>query len=211
MAIMSVSSVVGFGYLGDILRVRGVTGLIADTVRQEELKVLRGDFESATVHFLTDYMVIEEFAEDAELQLTLNKNGPCVPVGNYEILISDSGNLTKKDGDGAILKIESVTPPSKCIIFKNSKDTEWQYQLTSGNEFSNVIRFIHFNIQREDLKNSEELSNPVYISSGNDSKVVISAPYAKKNIYDDNSKSVGWVELTVKDSNDNSQETLTVR
>ncbi len=204
---MSVSSVVGFGHLGDIFRVREVTNLIADTVRQEELKVLRGDFENATIHFLADYMVIEEFAEDAELQLTL---GEICGLGNYQIAFTESGNLTKKDGDGAILKIESITPDSKCIEFKDSKDVEWQYQLTSGNKISNAIRFVHFNIQREDLKNSEELRNPVFITIGSNSKVVISAPYAKKNIYDGSGKSVGWIELSTQDSNNNS-DTLTVR
>lgn len=202
VAVMSVSTVVGFGYFGDVMRSREVAGIISDTLKQEELKVLRGDFESATIHFLDDYMVIEEVLEDSSFSLNL---GDVCGIEAYQIEFTENGNLIQKDEDGAILKIESVVSPSKCIeLFKDSEDIEWQYQLTSGNEFSDIVRFVHFNIRRDNL------DNPISVVSGNDSKVVINAPYAKKTFYNSSDNPVGWLELTVEDGNQNST-TITLR
>ena len=200
VAVMSVSTVVGFGYFGDVMRSREVAGIISDTLKQEELKVLRGDFESVTIYLLADYMIIEEVLEDSSF--SLNFNGTACASG-YQIEFEEDGNLIQKDEDGAILKIESVTP-TKCIeSFKDSEDIEWSYQLTSGNEFSDIVRFVHFNIQRD---NSD---NPISITSGVGSKILISAPYAKKTFYSNNSP-VGWLELVV-DENLNSENTITLR
>jgi prepilin-type N-terminal cleavage/methylation domain-containing protein len=205
VAVMAVSTIVGFGYLEDILRAREITGLMSDVIKQEELKVLRGDFKNVTIHFLQDYMVIEETPREASFELTLDKTLCGTENEDYKIQFTQSGNLTKKDGDGAIIKIESATPPSKCIEFKDSEDIEWNYQLTDGNKFSNVIRFVHFNIQRESL------GNPIFISEGAGSQIQIKAPYAKKDIYDDTGNLVGWTEITAKDENDSSQDTLIIR
>ena len=203
VAVMSVSTVVGFGYFGDVMRSREVAGIISDTLKQEELKVLRGDFESATIYLLADYMVIEEVLEDSSFELNFNDNGTSCTSG-YQIDFAQNGNLVQKDEDGAILKIESATS-SKCIeSFKDSEDIEWSYQLTSGNKFSNIVRFTHFNIRRDNL------DNPISIVSDVGSKILISAPYAKKTFYSNDSP-VGWLELTVNDENLNSANTITLR
>jgi len=202
IAVLSVSSVVGFAHLGDVLKAREITGFIADTIQQEELKVLRGDFDESVIYFLPDYLVVEHKVSGASIPLIFNQ---AVCDDDYEISFSDSGNLTQRDEEGAIIRIESVIPPSKCIYFKGSEDIEWGYQLTNGNQFSDIIRFVHFNLQRENLV------NPIAITEGQGSSVRIKAPYAKKTIYDPAGNVAGWVDLTVADQEGGSTDTLTIR
>ena len=215
IAVLSVSSIVGFGHLGDTLRAREVTGLLSDLIKQEGLKVLRGDFETVTINFLADYVVIEEQEEGASMKLAL---GLACEDGGYKISWVNSGNLIQKDEDGAIIRIKSVLPedPPECIDFKGAEEIEWNYQLTDGDRFSNIVRFAHFNLQRENL------DNPIFItsavdpaleiipSSGEDSRIEITAPYGKKRIYYDD-KPVESVDITAEDENGNSRDTLTIR
>ncbi len=202
IAVFSVSSVVGFAYLEDVLKAREVTGLIADTLSQEELKVLRGDFKEAVVHFLPDYLVIEEKPEDASLSLDFNQTS-C--NGDYQIEFTEGDNLIQRDGDGAILRIENASSTSRCIYFNEAEGTERRYQLTSDDDFSDIIRFVHFNLQREDL------TNPIRLTSGAGAIVHISAPYGKKTLYDADGDAADLLEITAETEDGRSTDTLTIR
>lgn len=184
IAILSISSIVGFGYLGDMLKARQATGLLADIVKQEELKVLRGDFDKVVVHFFKNYLVLESYVGDEAYKLTKGVTDCSADDVNLEL--PGDGNLTQKDEDGGIIKIETVVapppPPStyKCAEFYGSEETEWNYQFTGDNGISNQVRFVHFNIQRESV------SSPLSISIHAGSRVEILAPYGKKKVYDEN-------------------------
>lgn len=202
VAILSVSSIVGFGYLGDILKAREVTSLLSDAIKQEELKVLRGDFGKSIIHFLPDYVVIEEQPEGADLNLSLGDDSGC--ADGHNINFTDSGNLIQKDKDGMVMQIKSVEPPFECIEFKEAEEIEWSYQLIREKKFSNVIRFIHFNLQRENLL------NPISITGGADSKIEIMAPYGKRKIYDAGDQLVNLLDIIVEDESKNTSDTLTL-
>jgi|GEM_PF-95304 len=211
VAVLSVSSVVGFSYLGDILKVREVTGLIADTVKHEELKILRGDFEKAIIHLKRDYLVIEESPEDVSLDLSISdvSEGECSACSNctHKLNYGHQGTLTQRDEDGAITYIKNVgSSQSDCIAFKDSEEIEWSYQITDGDQFSSFVRFVHFNVQRENRGN-----NPIHISQEANAKVEIRAPYGKKIIYNSGGSSVGWIDLEVKDEAESTTDTLTIR
>lgn len=207
ISIMSVASVLGFGYLGDTLKTREVAGILVDLIKQEELKILRGDFNKATIHFLKNYVVIEEAEEGYKPEL-LKLESSCGEGGkNYEIGYTPavSGVLTQKDGDGKIVDIKRVESGKECIDFTGSTDKEWDYSLNESEEFSESLRFIHFNIQREDL------NNPISITDGAGSRIELSAPYGKKIIYDSNGISQAKISLTVTDKNDRSKEILNLQ
>lgn len=179
VAILSVSSVIGFGSLGETLRARESAGFISDTVKQEELKVLRGDFEKAVIHFLKDYMVIEEWPTGATEDLKFLE--VTCATGDYQIEFATtaSGNLTQKDGDGVVLEVKPVVAPNVpvCPSFKTSHDVEWNYQLANADRSSAIVRFVHFNLQRDGIQ--EGLS----LKSGDRSKVEIFAPYGRKRFF----------------------------
>lgn len=201
VAVMSISSVVGFGYLGDILKAREVTSFLNDLVKQEELKVLRGDFDKAVIHFLPNFVAIEE-GDDQSNPLLLKIGSSC--IDGYNIDYQD-GNLTQKNGEGEVIRVSSVSAASECIDFVNSEDVEWNYQLSNGDLSSNVVRFIHFNLSREDADR-----NPISIITGANSRMEILAPYGKKYIYYYNSDTlVESLLLTVEDSDQNSSDSLT--
>lgn len=206
IATLSVSSFAGFGYLGDILRAKETAGILQDTVKQEELKILRGDFTDATINFLENYMVIEEGVDGATLDL--NFDGKCTPPPDYKINFSTSANLIKKDQDGKILEIKSVTVGTECIDdFDTSEDTGWSYQLVSSNNFSDIIRFVHFNINRGSITNS------IKVIEGNGTKIEIKAPYGKKYVYDKDGvlAEKGQVTIKIEDSNKNLTESFTLQ
>lgn len=200
IATLSVSSFVGFGYLGDILRAKETTGVLRDTVKQEELKVLRGDFTASTINFLKDYMVIEEGVEGATLGLSFD--GEC-PNG-HKITSDTDASLAKRDQDGKSLGIKSITKGTECITnFIDSEETAWSYQLTSPNGFSDIIRFVHFNINRESK------TNPIAVTSSVGAKIEIKSPYGKKYVYDEKGVLTNKVELVIKNSN--SEESFTLQ
>ena len=202
VAVLSISSLVGFGYLGDTLKAREVTGFLADLIKQEELKVLRGDFDKAVVHFLPDFVVIDEQPDEYEFELELG--GSC-GIDGYYLIVSSSGNLTLKDENEEIMELETVAAGTYCIEPIDSPELEWVYYLSSRDSSSNTIRFIHFNLRRESI------SNPVSIVVGTDSRVEISSPYGKKRFYDAAGGLVKTLDLTVRDEDLNAEETLTFR
>lgn len=209
VAILSVSSVAGFSYLGDILKAKEVTGLMADKVKQEELKILRGDFEKAAIHFYRDYLVIEQMPEDASFILELHEAGPgdCPEGVQHKLVYGNQGNLTQRDEKESILYIKNVSAGQfDCIPFKDSENIEWGYQLSDGDQFSNHIRFVHFNLQRESASH-----NRIYVDAGAGAFIEINAPYAKKTIYNSSGDSAGWIDISVRDENGNSEDTLTLR
>ena len=211
IAVMSVSAVVGFGYIGDILRARETTGFLADIIKQEELKILRQDFEKSEISFLKDYVAIDEWKSDYDLNLYLKKNENC-PEG-YSFEYGNDGNLIKKNSNGNIIDIKRVKKDAvDCVEFKNSEETEWICQITENSKYSNVLRLTHFNIRRDNL------SNPIYISEGEGSKIKIMSPYGKKLVYssdgvlmDDPSKDGYSVRITVTDENGKSSDSLSLQ
>jgi len=192
VSILSVSSVIGFGYLGDTLKAKEAAGFISDIMKQEELKVLRGDFSKAVVHILADYLVIEEWQADAIDVLALGSND--CDSNNYKILYKASGNLTQKDQDGNVIQVKPVTSSSnECIIFKSptNKDLEWNYQLVSGEQSSAVLRFVHFNLQRDDM------GGGLTIRSSAGSRVEIFAPYGRKRYFRPDGTSASSLPIVV--------------
>jgi four helix bundle protein len=207
VAILSVSSVIGFGYLGNSLRAKEAAGFISDIVKQEELKILRGDFNKAVVHFLPDYLVIEEWQSNATESLSLNPATCNAPPDNhieYPIKISQTGNLTKKDGEGVVLEVRPVadTDPPICAPFANALETEWSYQLASGDQLSAALRFIHFNLQRDNSQGKLSiLSNAGAVAE-------IRAPYGRKSFYKADGSSADALTLDVGDINVRESVTL---
>ena len=203
VAILSVSSVIGFGYLGNTLKAREAAGFISDIVKQEELKVLRGDFDKAVVHILTNYLVIEEWPTGAVDTLSLDSlcsgDSP-----DYRIVYSESGNLTQKNGDGEVILIKPVTVATspECVNFKSQKDLEWNYQLTSGGQASAILRFVHFNLQRD----SE--AGGLWVTENPNSRIEIFAPYARKRFFK-GSASVDILQVAVGNTYEGVTEPVT--
>jgi prepilin-type N-terminal cleavage/methylation domain-containing protein len=216
IVILSASSIAGFGYLGNILKTREVTGLLGDMIQQEELKILRGEFNKSTMYFLADYIVVDEEPADATLKLSFAQDNSCAEKYKIAFDLNEStltANLIKKDEEGVVVETKSVAKNgSQCIEFKNSEGVEWDYQLIDSEKFSNTVRFAHFNIQRGNL------NDPVSITDGAGSKIEITAPYGKKLVYDsdgilmDDPSDPGYhVKLKIEDKNGKSSDTLTLQ
>jgi len=167
--------------MGDTLRMREAKGIITDTIKKAELEILKEDYQKSTIHFLENYLVVISEPEGNNLELTLGS--PC-PEG-HNIQFGSSGDLIKKDGEGSTLSAKTVVSGTdECVEFAGSSETEWQYQVISNGDLSDIIRFIHFNINR---------TNPsgITISSGVGANMAIEAPYAKKIL------STTPIELTI--------------
>jgi four helix bundle protein len=183
VALLSAGAVLGFGNLGTTLREKEVVGFLGDTIQQEELKVLRNDLSKARIHFLRDFLVIEEWTSDSVPTLSLD--GLCSGSAddkNRKISYS-SGNLTQKDGEGNVIAVKNVTAGTPCITFDSSQDLEWNYQLKTegGAKASPLIRFVHFNLQRSHSENFFS------IGSNTGSILEIQSPYGKKRLFKLNS------------------------
>ena len=193
IAVLSVSAVVGFRYMGDTLRTKEAKGIITDTIKKVELEMIRESYQKSTINFLEDYLVVVSEPEENNLELTLGAS--CSNGHNIEF--GSDGNLIKKDGEGETLSAKTVVSGTdECVEFTESSETEWQYQIISNGDQSNIIRFIHFNINR---------TNPsgITISSGVGATMAIEAPYAKKTLSTD--------PISLEISGENSSETLTIQ
>jgi len=208
VAVLSVSAVVGFGRLGDFLKIREISGLVSDSLQHEELKVLRGDLEKATLYFLKDYLVINEEFSDADLVISFDATA-C--ANGYQIKHvmktgMTSASLNKTDEEGRSVEVVTVNKDdTDCVDFKDSAEREWNFQLTDGDLVSNKIRFVHFNANRE------KLENPVYIDTGAGFRVELKAPYAKRYYYDASNQSVSSLSIDFKNDSDAAPETLTLK
>jgi prepilin-type N-terminal cleavage/methylation domain-containing protein len=203
VAILSVSSVIGFGHLGNTLKAKEAAGFISDVVKQEELKILRGDFDKAVIHFLPSYLVIEEWPTEAVETLSLG-SACALSSTDYQITYS-AGNLTQKDGEGEVIQVRPVTASSECIYFKASEDLEWNYQLVSGEQSSATFRFAHFNLQRDsDPGNLSILGNV-------GARVEIRAPYGRKGYFKNDGKSADSLIIDVGNVDENVRESITLQ
>ncbi len=195
IAIMSVVGVVGFRGSGDTLVTRQVKGIIEDTVKIAELEIQGDEYEKSTIHFLSNYLVIVSEPEDISLNLSLGSvDGDC-----HNVEIESDGSLIKKDSeDNPIEAINVEENDTVCIDFMNSMETEVRYQIASGGEQSEVVRFIHFDVKREKPTG--------VILSGDTSKTLeISAPYSKKKVIG------GGTEIDLTLTLEDAVETLTIK
>jgi len=181
MGIIAVSVVIGFNSFGNTIRVRETAGVLTDTIKKLELETIRRDYKKNTVHFETDYLVVESEVEGQtgkeNFSLEWIKDGNCAADEELKINNTSSSTvyLAQRDQYGNNMEISSFpSNESKCINFSTSDEIEWQFQLFQGSELSKVIRFIHFNVRRGIT------IDPVTITSGNGYILEISAPYAKK-------------------------------
>ncbi|MBN1258710.1 four helix bundle protein [Candidatus Peregrinibacteria bacterium] len=171
ISIMSVSAVVGVRYMGGTMRVKQAAGYIGDVIKRAEMEALRGDYKKNTIHFTENYLVIVSEPEDKVTGLTFS--------GANIIQYGYDGILTKTDGEGRDIEVRTVVKDgSDTVNFTASSEIEWAYRLSFSGGRSEIIRFIHFSLEREKPENTVQLSN------GSSPQLVIEAPYAKKYLSD---------------------------
>jgi prepilin-type N-terminal cleavage/methylation domain-containing protein len=211
MAIMASGVVIGFGSFEKTVRVRETAGVITDTIKNLELEMVRRDYVKQTVHFKKNYLVSEAEPENKALSLTYVGASPSCAADEERLTAENSTGLSpiylaQRDALGNNLKIDVIpasTNKSVCVKFLNSKETEWDYQLFKGSDVSQTVRFIHFNIRR-----GEDVSQLATITSGNNYKLQISAPYADKEFYNGVTLEAGEVKLTVENSDGQKEDII---
>lgn len=210
ISIMAGSVVIGFNSFGQTVRLRETAGVITDTVKNLELEMIRREYKKQTVNFEPDYLVVEAEVENQTLPLIWEGlGGDCLPEEEW-LKIDNSGSLSpvylaQRDQYGNNIEIASIkafTVGKACVAFKDSEETEWQYQVFRGSQGSQIIRFLHFNIRRDDSKDKPTIKPNKYT-------LEISAPYAAKEFFDDGDPPSGPVTLTIQ--NDESSEDITLQ
>lgn len=211
ISIMSSATVAGLGRMREVLVFRESVAFLNDVIKNQELKVLRGDYEKIVVHFLENYLVIEEYPVDAKLKLNLFE---CVTQnpGEYGVKLSDDeGILVQKSSQGIIQtrNLKKGTPDCQ-TTFSQSEYREISYQLTQAEEYSVLIRLVHFNLKRE-AGNNGIIDNPVYISAGAGSRIELFAPYSKKMVYNHNDElKPNGSNIEIKDRSGSFSEKITL-
>ncbi len=211
ISIMSGSVVIGFNSFGQTVRLQETAGVITDIIKSMELEMIRRDYVKQTIHFEPDYLVAEAEVEsqNPDLLLSWNGQGSCAS-GEEELAIENKSAktiyLAKRDQDDNNMEIKAIAPspaptPTECITFKDSKETEWQYQLFESGNRSQIIRFLHFNIRRGNDNNLPAIDLNNYT-------LEITAPYASKTFYDGATLLTGNVEIDVENEGEDSFETI---
>ena len=197
MSVLGTATIAGFNYFGDSIRAGEVVGIIRDTIRQAELSILKGDYRQVNIHFMNHYLILEQVVEGASLDLNLEV--ACSQDGRAgHNLTGDAGALNTLDEAGRLIE---VTALPLCANFEKSLESEWQYQLISGQARSNIIRFVHFN-----LGTSFALSPLVPASY----RLEIEAPYAKKRFYANDVLTAGTATIDLLDPNGSSSAKITL-
>ncbi|PIZ72026.1 hypothetical protein COY07_03860 [Candidatus Peregrinibacteria bacterium CG_4_10_14_0_2_um_filter_43_11] len=207
IAIFSASSFVGFALFGENMRAKEVSGVISDLVKRSELEVLRGDYQAIKIHFLENYLVLEKTPASADLSLDLSGTCTLDSAEGYNLDTTDSGTLLKKDESGRLIEVTTLPAfPSLCVNFEGSRESDWAYQLTGGDQVSPILQFSHFNINRDHLNTLFSLD-----LNGKTVDLTIEAPYAKRSLYIDDVLSADSVTLPVKKNGEASGETLIIQ
>lgn len=213
MAVMASSVVIAFGSFETTVRVRETAGTITDIIKNLELDMIRRDYIKQTVRFAEDYLISEAEVENQTLSLDYVL-GPGCPAGEEKLIPNNLSSATpaflaQRDALGNNLSIQVIPGSSNekvCVPFYNSAETEWQYQLFRGGEVSQVIRFLHFNLRREDPESTQ-----TKITEGTNYTLQITAPYADKSFYDAGVLTADEVNLVVKSFDGEVSETLTLQ
>ena len=128
MSVLSTATIAGFNYFGDSIKAGEAAGMIRDTIRQAELAILKGDYRQVNIHFLENYLVLEQVVEGASLDLNLDV--ACSLEGRAgHNLTGDAAVLNKFDEAGRLIEVSAVP---LCANFEGSPESEWQYQLVGG-------------------------------------------------------------------------------
>jgi len=206
IAIMASTVVIGFGSFEKTVRTQETAGVISDTIKNLELEMIRRDFVKQTVNFEANYLVIEAEVENQTLDLKWNREGSCGDDEELEIT-NPSGlpvYLAQRDKYGNNMQIDAITTTSDtvCVDFLGSDETEWRYQLFSGSDRSQTIRFVHFNIKRDGNPDNPAIQPNSYT-------LKITAPYGSKEFYNSGSLITNPVALLVQ--NGGNPVTLTLQ
>ncbi len=200
IAIMATTVSIGFSSFGNTVRVQESAGIIKDTINQLKLETIRKDYMKNTIQFDTNYLIVESEVEGANLDLEWT--GDCLNIDNTGA--SNPVLLAQRDQYGNNLNLYTYDideTECKNVDFETSEEKEWQYQLFYENSYSNIIRFIHFNVNRNALRD-------LVIIEDNDYSLSIEAPYAKETFYASGTIETGPVTLTVRDEDEENSETL---
>lgn len=201
IAIMSATVLIGIDAFGKSVRVEETGGIIQDLIKKMELETSQGDFESNHVHFENDFLVVESGLMGSGLELNYMGIGVNGCKTNEAVLeLKNMGEVTylaKKDGKGNSLETKPFkADQTLCLDFNASKEAEWQFESYSEADHSNVVRLIHFNLNRSDP------NAPVRIADASGKNLLISAPFGKKEYFENQLKQE-MLSLTLTDGGEN--------
>ncbi len=181
LALLSTAAVVGFGGAKESIQIEETAKVIQDRLKQLELEAINGEYESHLIHFQPELLVVDSRPSSNSLTLSYLGFGLEGCEENETTLSFETDqqvNLILQDQKGQNLELLPFkTDTTYCAPMMDDQSLSWQYQLQSNGAFSNRIRFLHFNLDRDGSH------APVQISSGTDLQLKIEAPYGKKTFY----------------------------
>lgn len=186
------ATLVGFGAFGDFIKAQEASGFTGDILRRSELSVLKEEAAKITVHFLTDYLVLEEAPAETGAVLTFDIADTCVESGStgYFLAAGTDGVLVRLDEEDRLLENRAVTLGEKfCVAFEGAAEREWKFRLSGADGDSSLFRFIHFNLGTDfQLKIPQAITDSrcslaTTLAPGADVRLEIQAPYAKRQLY----------------------------
>ena len=148
VGVMSVAGIIGFKSMQETIVDQQSVKVVQDLIDRTKLEVLQGESEGSKLYVdQGEYMIVETVPSGAVLGLSFD------PTTN-ELSITSDAKLYKKDKDGNVLSLETVVDGYEFEVtdFDESDETEWHYQLVSGSDYSPVVKFVHFNVNRENPK-----------------------------------------------------------
>ena len=201
IGIMSATVLIGIDTFGKSVRVEETAGVIQDVIKKMQLETTQGDFETNELHFENNFLAVESGLMGSSLELNyLGLGANSCKSHEATLELKKMGEVTyliKKDEKGNSLETKTFkNDQTLCLDFSSSKETEWQFETFSGSDHSNVIRLIHFNINRSDL------NTPIGIVNGKAKSVLISAPFGKKEYFENQIKQE-TLSLTLTDGDEN--------
>lgn len=197
IAIMSTTAVVSFGSFDQTLKVKETGEVIQDTVKRLELEVSRGQYFKNRLVFEKDFLAVESQEENAILPLnylglgegSCNADEIALEIGEGEAPVYL--RKIEENGNDLEIKVEKFNKTTCIKDFMMAKEREWGYQLFTENQKSNIIRLIHFNLNRSNLM------DPIRIESGTEYTLELKSPYGKKQIYKGQVEDEGPIELVL--------------
>ncbi len=201
ISIMSATTVIGFNRFSESVQVRETAGLLKDRLQALELEVLEGDYEDNTVHFLRNYLVIESELPNASLSLDFSLTA-CAGDPGFNISTTEPVQLSRQNEFGETLDLSTYSSDvAICPDFTNQDEPSLEYSLFNNTQWSNKLRFMHFNVQGLDSAQPVSLVDEAI-------RLEINGPYAKKTVYRSDSEELGPVELTLESEQGDSATVL---
>ncbi|QQR83367.1 prepilin-type N-terminal cleavage/methylation domain-containing protein [Candidatus Peregrinibacteria bacterium] len=198
IGILYTTTTLGLRGFGDQLNLEEVGHFLTALVGQQQLRLLNETIDQIVIEFQPDYLILSEHAASP---LQWSVLGVC-PEGHLLSLSTAAGGappadtvVLRRNEKGQTFN-ETLVGQTLCVSkFTSSTDRLWELQAIAGTETSDLVRLMHFNVDRRSRLGRIQILN------ANGQKAELTRELNTKRYFDELGNPVAQLDLSLNAAN----------